>query len=130
MNEPMDDEADAWFYDLGELATVVERNDLRQRRTTRRLMVLGGFVLFAFLLLAWSSEINADRISAAQARVSATQDAACLSGLEILRKSNLLQDALIEIERTNEFAGDEVRAARIEAYESARINPLPVCSTR
>lgn len=130
MNDRMDNEADAWFYDLGELAKVVERNDLRQRRTTRRLMVLGGFVLFAFLLLAWRSEVNADRISAAQYRVSTTQNAACLSGLEILRKSNLLQDTLIEIERENDFIDDELRAARIEAYESARINPLPVCSTR
>ncbi len=93
-------------------------------------MVLGSFVLFAFLLLAWRSEVNADRISAAQYRVSTTQDAACLSGLEILRKSNLLQDALIEIERTNESVDDGVRAARIEAYENARISPLPVCSTR
>ncbi|HXH36914.1 MAG TPA: hypothetical protein VNJ54_21235 [Plantibacter sp.] len=133
-DHPMQDEADRWFYDLGHLAEVVDRNQSlaiaaqhKADDARKRTLVLTAFVLFAFLLLSWRSEVNSGRINDSNAAIGATQAAACLSGLEILRKFNLQQDALITIERTNQFIDDTVRAARIMAYENARIMPLPVC---
>lgn len=141
MSDRMRDEADRWFCDLGKLAEAVEchekRSVITQKKAVaakkeadaaqkkadiarRRLWVLGAFVLFAFLVLSWRSEIQSDQNSA-------TQRASCASGLIVLRQFNAQQEALIAIERTNPFVDDVVRAARIKAYEDARIRPLPVC---
>ncbi len=144
MNERMDDEAERWFYDLGRLAAKVDSNyalsvaaDDAAREAQRkaeisrkRLLVLTLFVLFAFLLLAWRNEVNADRISEGNARISGTQQATCLSGLEIIKKFNAQQNALIAVERINTFVNDEIRDARIAAYENVRIEPLPICTDR
>lgn len=132
-----EDEADKWFYDLGKLAGTVETNWKRVDAALdkaavarKRLLVLAIFTMFAFLLLAWRSEVAADRINDAQDRITATQRASCESGLVILVRFNAQQDALIAIERTNPFIDDRVRNARIAAYESVRIEPLPVCGVR
>ncbi len=139
-----EDECDKWFYDLGKLAETVESNaahaeaaqrkaEAAQRKADnarRRLMVLAGFTLLAFLLLAYRSEEGARRINANAKRISNTQQVTCMSGLEILIKFNRQQDVLIGIEKTNQFINDKVRQARITAYKDARIEPLPICEKR
>jgi len=131
----MHDEAERWYYDLGALAEVVQCNEKRSitaqhkaDMARRRLWVLAVFVLFASLLLAWRNEISTDRINTSNDRITATQEASCLSGLAILTKFNQQQDALADLERTNPDA--ELREARIEAYRAVRILPLPICSAR
>lgn len=134
MSESMEEEADKWYYDLGKLAQIVESNSKRslvaQRKSEvaqKRLLVLAAFVLFSFLALAYRSEVNSDRIAASSERITKTQNASCLSGLEILRKFNKQQDILVEIERQSTGITEATRAARIKAYQDVRIDPLPVC---
>lgn len=139
--ERMNDEAEEWFYDLGKLAQKVNSNyalskaaddaavrAYRKAEVSRkRLRNLALFVLFAFLLLAWRSEVGATRLAENDMRITKTQQKSCQSGLEILIKFNRQNDALIEVERSNQFINDAVRAARIKAYREARIDPLPIC---
>ncbi len=136
-------EADRWFYDLGLLAKVVEANDKRsiaareeadaaQRKANdarKRMWAIAGFVLFAFLLLAWRNEVAAGRVEDNADRITMTQRATCQSGLEILLKFNRQQDQLIAAERANTGGDAAVREARIRAFEEGRIQPLPICET-
>ncbi len=139
----MADEVDRWFYDLGALAKQIDENYARtaaaQRKAEvgrKRTLILTAFVLFAFLLLAWRSEVNADRISdgnaritATQARITATQQDSCISGLEIIKRFNMQQDELAAIERASPFDDEATRLARVQAYEDGRAIPLPICGT-
>lgn len=115
------DDADAWFFNLESMARRIEENERRDRRSRNRQNAIMAFVIFAFCLTAYRSEINADRI-AEQRRAS------CQGGLLILGKFNSLQDSLAEIERQDTTTRNpERRDARIAAYEKARILPLPQC---
>lgn len=134
MGKDSADDADAWFFNLENMAKRVEANqeqvgaNLRfAHRNLRKIYVLGAFLLFAFLLLAWRSEVNADRITVDAMRISDIQGASCRSDLAVLTKFNALQDRLIEIERTNPVFDAEQKRMRIEAYRDARILPLPDC---
>lgn len=144
MTERMNDEAEKWFYDLEQLAAKVDSNyalsvaadktaEVAQEKADtarKRLRNLALFTLFAFVLLSVRSEISADRINESNDRVTDTQRTTCESGLEILRKFNAQNDALIEVERANQFIDGAVREARIKAYREARIDPLPICRVR
>lgn len=115
-----DDEADKWYYDLGVVAKRVERNDSQNRRAHVRVWVLATFVLFAVLLLAWRTEVNAHRIKDTQHRT-------CLANRAIMVRYNAEQDTLAELERTNRLIDVSVRDARIRAYLDGRVMPLPIC---
>lgn len=133
----MKDEAEQWFYNLGKLAALVESNQALSKAaqakadtTRKRTLALTCFVLFAFLLLAWRSEVNSGRINDSNRAITVTQRATCESGLAIITKFNAQQDILADIERTNQFIDDPLREARIKAYEDVRVIPLPICATR
>lgn len=109
-----DDEADAWFYDLGLMARRVEANERKAHLTSKRQWVVVGFVLFAFLLLAWRSEVNADNIKM-------DDNKSCLRGVVILERFNDQQKSLADLARSR----DDMKLAAV--YESFRIDPLPQC---
>lgn len=116
-----EDEADAWFYDLGLMAKRVEANEKRAHLTARRQWVVVAFVLFSFLLLAWRSEVNSDRISRNSGRIEQNQNDSCLRGVVILERFNAQQAALAALARSR----NDVTEA--EVYEGFRIDPLPTC---
>lgn len=66
--------------------------------TRGQVLALLGFVVFAFLLLAWRSEVNADSIRANTARVEEQSRQAdrvsCLRGQDILTQINAQTAAL------------------------------------
>lgn len=108
---------------LKSLADRITADEKRHVRANRRLRILAAFVVLAFLLLAWRTERNQDRIA---------QDAkaSCARSIAIITEFNALQDRLIEVERTNTAIDPRIRDARIAAYESGRILPLPTCPPR
>jgi hypothetical protein len=126
--ERMDDEAEEWFYDLGAMARRIKASEARGATLRKRQYVVVSFVLFAFMLLAWRSEVNASRIDRNTDRITETQIRSCESGREILRNFNDFQDEQIRIERSNPFIDDTIRNQRIAAYQRAKIDPLPVCT--
>ncbi len=117
---------DRWYADLAMLSAAQKKSD----RDRKRMTVIAGFVVFAFLLLSWRSEVNADRIHRNGERISDTQQITCESTREVLRKYNQQQDDLIAIERGNTTDPAAIRNARIRAYEVGRIDPLPICDNR
>lgn len=129
------DDADEWFYDLGALAKRVKANQKQveanfriARRNRKKIYVLGAFLLSAFLLLAWRSEVNGDRISRNSDVIRENQYRNCLNGRMILDNFNTQQDALIVVEKANPFVDQAIRDARIKAYLGAKIEPLPNCA--
>lgn len=144
MSDRMHAEADRWYYDLGRLAEQVENNYARSEaarnaaeaaqkkaliaqhraeNARKRLTAVACFALFAFLLVAWRTEV-------ANNGVMKTQRDACGSNLEISRKFNRGQDALIAIERRNFTVPQQIRNDRIKVYQEVRILPLPICAVR
>jgi hypothetical protein len=65
----MEREADKWFYDLGQLAKVVENNDHRSRLAMRRVRVIAAFAVFVAVALAIVIELQQNKI-VRDARVS------------------------------------------------------------
>ena len=89
--------------------------------------VLFAFVVFAFVLLSWRTEINANETSQNAERILKTQQITCESSREILRKYNQQQDDLIAVELANQGVDPVTSAGRIKAYREGRIDPLPIC---
>lgn len=108
---------------------------------------LALFVLFCFLLLAWRSEQNADRIDESQREIIAAQReldqtqrkitentkqvelsqyTSCVNGVKIIVSFNRQLEELAELERTNQFIDQELRDKRIATYRRG-IAPVPVC---
>lgn len=108
---------------------------------------LALFVLFAFLLLAWRSEQNADRIDESQQEIVAAQReldqtqrkitentkkvelsqyTSCLNGVKVIVLFNRQLEELAELERTNQFVDQKLRDARMATYRRG-IVPVPVC---
>lgn len=83
-------------------------------------LALFAFVVLAFFLLAWRSEINTSEIAKVQTQ-------SCEISRSILVKYNSLQQANILIETDNKFIDDKVRALRVKAYTEA-ILPVPDCA--
>ena len=128
MTDPMDDEVERWFYDLGKLAKVVEDNHARSRRADTMITVVAVIALAAFLLLAWRTQVNDARIE--DNRVRAAYES-CVNGTAILKRFNAQQQALSDVERNAIISGDlpqatESRQERIRIYEKGII-PLPEC---
>ena len=92
----------------------------------KQILALFAFVVVAFLLLAWRSEVNADKIQRDSERISRNQFQSCTVSRDILLKFNAQQRGVIAIERTNKFIDDVVRAKRIKVYTEA-ILPVPDC---
>ena len=114
---------DEWYADLAVLAAAQKKSD----RSRKRLTALACFVVLAFLVLSYRSEVNSDRIDLNTRHIFETQQASCESSREILRKYNRQQDDLIALEQVNPGADAATRDGRIRAYRTARIDPLPVC---
>ena len=133
-NEDRDKAADAWYFDLKEMADRIEINDRRHLRARHRQNVIFFFVVFAFVLLAWRSEINADKIFKNGMLISKQQQLfeeqrvrSCVGSLVIIQKYNALQDTQIQLEMNNKFIDDNLRKQRIAAYRAAKVTPLPTC---
>lgn len=104
----------------------------------RGLSVIQAFAMFFLVLLiglvmTWRVEQQQRQIVAQQAEIQAnaamiaeTQHKSCINGLQILRSFNAQQDALADIERTQTI-DLRLQKARIKAYESGKIEPLPTC---
>lgn len=121
------DTVDAWFYDLGAMAKRIEANERREDRLRKRQYTVTAFVLLAFLLLAYRSEVNADRITRANVEIADTQAGTCRNSRAILTKYNALQDTLARIDRSEPTFDRPKARLRVEAYERGRILPLPDC---
>lgn len=130
-----DDEADKWFYNLGRMAEAVETNlassvaarkeaveaQRKAKKAHKRTLVLTAFTLFAFLLLAWRSEVEGRHIHTNQVQT-------CQANRAIIAKFNAEQQELAKIERTNRFVDAPLRNARVKAYTDVLVIPLPICS--
>lgn len=133
-DEEWAEDAEAWFFNLENLAVRIEQNEKKHRQARRRQNVIFAFVVFAFLLLAWRSETNSDRIARNSNTIGKQQllfrqqeIQSCMDGLMIVVQYNKLQDDMIEIETTNPFIDDALRRKRILAYKAAKISPSPTC---
>jgi len=122
-NDDVDD-ADAWFNNPKSVADRIERNDKRHIRARKRQSAIFLFVVFAFTLLAWRSEVNADRIARQGEQLRADQYAGCLNDEKIIIKYNSLQDELASIDSVNPIANPVIRQRRITAYLGAKIKAL------
>lgn len=120
-NQQWSDDADAWYFNLESMAKRIEENEDGHRHARRRQYLILGFVFFAFMLLAYRSEVANDRIDAANQRIEAQQDAACLRGRVILERFNAQQSALAALSRSR----NDLEAAVI--YDGFVIDPLPTC---
>jgi ABC-type lipoprotein release transport system permease subunit len=123
----MDDEADAWFYDLGAVARRVEANERADARNRRRVYVIAAFVLFAFLALGWRIQGNVDAIRDGQERDRQDRYLSCVAGVAIIEKFNTQNDRLAETEAANPLSDPQVRDQRVRIYADAKILPVPVC---
>ncbi len=83
-------------------------------------LTLFAFIVVAFVLLAYRTEIANDQV------IKVQRDA-CESSLEISRQFNREQESLIEIEERNLSVPKNIRDDRIKVYQAVRINPLPIC---
>lgn len=133
-NKEWSDDADSWFFDLGSMAKRIELNEKRHYRARLRQNVTFAFVVLAFLLLSYRSEVNSDRIdkntgiiAIQQENFQQAQIRSCASGLLIIAKYNKLQDDQIKIELQNKFIDDSLRKKRILAHLNAKIVPAPNC---
>ena len=127
MAKSMDDEVDKWYYDLKAMGDTIDANSRRHARANRRTIVLTVFVLFAFFLLAWRSEVNADRIERNAEKIGQAQKNSCLGGRQIIINFNAAQDRFIQLDRENPVPGAELlQQKRIELLKLNRI-PVPEC---
>ena len=91
-------------------------------------------VVLVSLVLSWRSQIQQRQIQVNTADIVQANYARCMSGVLILSRFNEQQDALAGIERELarepgvSAAGVRAAAARVKAYEAARVLPLPVCT--
>lgn len=127
-------DADAWFFDLGKMAERIEYNTLRADRLRKRQWVAIAFFFFAFMLVSYRtelqqqrSEVSGHRIQVNTEKIKTIQDEFCAANILNVVKFNHLQDSLIAVERKNTRISPLIRQARIDAYEDAKILPLPVC---
>lgn len=100
-----------------------------------RVQVLGliGFVVLVFLLLAWRSQQDGDKVRATQRQIVANEQQirqsayrSCLAGVEIIKTYDGYQDTLAAIERDDPVADPAIRARQIAAYVKYKI-PMPEC---
>ncbi len=88
------------------------------------------FVVIAFTLLAYRSEVNADNIKENNTKqLEQDQYSQCLNRNENIERSNNLYEGLIWIERKNPFASQSKEAfatiqSRIQLYEQNMLIPL------
>ncbi len=88
------------------------------------------FVVSAFLLLAWRSEINADNIKEnSTVLLEREQFSQCQERNANTMRSNTLYEGLISIEKKNPFAEQSRQAAatiqrRIELYSDNMLVPV------
>ena len=75
-------------------------------------------------------EVNTARINAALTRIEDLREASCRGGVEIIKNFNTSQDALAAIDRVNPNLDEKTRAARLAAYQRAKILPVPTCPPR
>lgn len=134
MNDPMKDEADKWYYDLGVLAATVEMNyakvnaaQHKAETSRRRILVLAIFVLFTAILLSWRNEVNARRIEKNSEKIVRIQQASCEGGRQILIEFNASQNRFIKLDQENPLRGAEnFQKKRIELLEQNKI-AIPNC---
>lgn len=103
----------------------------RGRTTTpylerNKVIALFAFIVLAFVLLAYRTEVNDKDNDTNTERIMRNQHMSCQDSLSILLKFNEQQRANTEIEKANPFINDEVREQRLKAYAAA-ILPLPDC---
>lgn len=79
---------------------------------THKLLFLYVFTLAMFILLGIRSEVLSDRTQHNSDRLDRTAYAECTARAENVRRSNLLYDGLIDIERHNPFAQQGAAAAK------------------
>lgn len=84
-------------------------------------LVLFGFIVLAFVLLAWRTEINANNLLNQQHN-------GCLIRKESVLKFNRQQVELTKIEQRNKFINEDIRQARIKVYQEGAL-VVPDCES-